>query len=136
MAKPRLHAAARGQRIDQRQLGLGLAIEHVDAALQRVVHLAGGLAHAGEHDFGRIAAGLDHAIEFAARHDIEPRAGLGQQRQNGRATNWLLPRSRRCAAGRQGFIVGAIILQDRALEYTYAGVPACRAMSASGTFSQ
>ena len=48
---------------------------------QRTAHLLGRLADAGEHDLGRIAAGRQHAIEFAARDDVETRAQTREQVQ-------------------------------------------------------
>ena len=44
----RLHAAPRGQGVDERQLGFRFAIEAVNAARERVFHLGGRLAYAGE----------------------------------------------------------------------------------------
>ena len=49
----RLHAAARRQRVEQRQFGFGFAVEAVDALVERVLDLVGGLADAGEDDAGR-----------------------------------------------------------------------------------
>ena len=50
----RLHAAARRQRVDQRQFGFGLAVEAVDAARSSAYSIfLRGLADAGEHDLRR-----------------------------------------------------------------------------------
>ena len=78
-----LNAAARRHGIDQRQLRFRLAIEAVNAAGQRVFDFAGGLAHAGEDHPRWVAAGLQHAKQFAAGNDVEARAGLRQQGENG-----------------------------------------------------
>jgi hypothetical protein len=44
-----------------------------------------GLADAGEHDLARIAAGLQHARQLAARDDVEARAQFRQHLQHGQA---------------------------------------------------
>ena len=102
-AKPACTPRRARQRIDQRQFRLRLAIEHADAALERVIHLRGGLAHAGKNHLATDRRPrLQHAIQFAAGNDVESRAGLAPAARECRATSWPSPRSRRCAASRRG----------------------------------
>ena len=89
IADARLHIPADGQRIDQGKLRFRLAVEAVDAALERIVDLIGGLADARENHSGRIPASLDHTEQFAARDDVETRAGFGQQASGWRDSNLL-----------------------------------------------
>src|SRR5262249_1711950 len=70
--------------VDQGQLRLRLAVEAVDAAGEGVLHLVRRLTDAGENDLSRIAAGLENAVQLAAGNDVEARARLGQQRQDGK----------------------------------------------------
>src|SRR5690606_29712859 len=53
-------------------------VEALHAGQQRIANFPGLLAHPGEHDLGRIAAGGQHALEFAARDDIEARPQPGE----------------------------------------------------------
>ena len=44
-------------------------------SVERARHLGAGLADAGEHHPRRVAAGGQHALELAARDDVEAAAG-------------------------------------------------------------
>ena len=59
-----------------------LDVERTDADLQREVDFGAGLADAGEDHRGRIAAGAEHAFEFAAGDDVEAGAERREQIQN------------------------------------------------------
>jgi len=61
------------------QFRFGLDVEPPDAGLDAEVQLGGGLAHAGEHEAGRVAAGLQRSADLAARHHVEARSLLAQQ---------------------------------------------------------
>ena len=58
-------------RVEPLELRCRFHVEAADADLERALHLVGALADAGEHDLGRIAAGREHALQLADRHDVE-----------------------------------------------------------------
>jgi hypothetical protein len=72
-----------GDFVEVAQLFLALDVEGVDTLLQRVLDFRAGLADAGESAFARVAAGLDHAEEFAGGDDVEARVFRHQQLQHG-----------------------------------------------------
>ena len=129
--KAGLHAAARGHGVDQRQFRFRLAIEAVDAARERVFHFGRGLAHAGENHLGRIAAGLEHAKQFAAGNDVEARAGFGQQRQHGQRRVGLHGVADGVRQFAEGFVVRPVVSQQR-----LAGVHVGRGAHAGGQIGQ
>ena len=55
------------------------------ARFERLLHLGARLADAGEHHPRRIDAGGQHALELAARDDVEAAAGFGEGLQHGQA---------------------------------------------------
>ena len=75
-------ASASGHWIDHREFGFRFAIEAVNAVFQRVLNFRGGFADAGKDHLSGIAAGLQDAIQFAARHDVEAGARFGEQGQD------------------------------------------------------
>ena len=123
--KGRLHAAPRRQRIDQGQLRLRLAIEHADAALERVIHFGGGLPHARKHHPGWLAARAHDTIQFAAGNDVETGACFGQQRENAERRVSLHCVTNGVRQVVQGFIVSAIIFQNGGARIYVRGRAGC-----------
>src|ERR1019366_24176 len=78
----RRDAEFRRNGVDFRKLRFRLAIEVADAVVERQLDFRSRFADAGEHDTGRIAAGLQYTVQLAAGDDVEAGAGAGQQRQN------------------------------------------------------
>ena len=78
-----LFAEASRLGVDQREFRLGFAIETVYAAFQSIFHFRGGFADAGKHDLRRVSARLQDAVQLAAGDDVEARAGLGKNAENG-----------------------------------------------------
>jgi hypothetical protein len=76
----RLDPAAHRQRVDQGDFGVGLAIEAVDTAGERIFDLFRRLADSGEDHAGRIAASLNHPEELAGRDYVATHAGPGRSR--------------------------------------------------------
>ncbi len=64
------------------QLAEALDVEALDADFERAAHLVGPLADAGEDDLLRVAAGGQHAFEFADGDDIETATGLRKRLQH------------------------------------------------------
>ena len=107
-----LLAEARRLGVDQREFRFGFAVEAVDAAFQRVFHFGGGLADAGEDDLRGVAAGLKDAIEFAAGDDVETRAGLGEEGENGQRGVGLHRVADGVRQGSERLRVSRIVLED------------------------
>ena len=111
MEKPAFLPRRDGLGVDQREFRLGFAIEAVDAAFQRIFHFRGGLADAGEDDLRRVAARLKDAVQFAAGDDVEARAGLGQQRENGERRVGLYRVTDGVRQGAERLVYAAIVLR-------------------------
>ena len=82
-AHGRRQAAGGGHVVEGQQLGFAFHVEAANARLQRGLHLAAGLAHAGKDDFSRLRASGQRARQLAAGDDVKPAAGLRQQAENG-----------------------------------------------------
>jgi|GEM_PF-6075133 len=67
------HAQLGGDQLQTLELVGGFDIEAMHADFQRTTHVVAGLADAGEDDALRLAAGSQHALQFAARDDVEAR---------------------------------------------------------------
>ncbi len=67
---------------DPRQLRGALDVEHPHARLERERDLLVGLADAGEHHLARIPAGAEHAVQLAARDDVEAGAEPREEAQH------------------------------------------------------
>ena len=81
--KTRFALQPAGARRKQFELRLALHVEFENARFQRAVDLGLGLAHSGEHHAPRrIRSGRQHALQFPARNDIEPRPALRKQLEN------------------------------------------------------
>ena len=78
----RFFAEARGDGIDERQLGFGLAVKAVNAAGERVLHLFARLADTGEDHLFRAAAGAEDAVELTAGDDVEAGAFGGEEAED------------------------------------------------------
>ena len=68
----------------QPQFAVGFAVESADLLFERVAQFFAGLADAGKYDARRVSARLQHAVELAAGHNVEPGAFLREKRQNPR----------------------------------------------------
>src|ERR1035438_8873372 len=79
----RLASASCRERIDQSQFGFRLAIEASDVLFERVIQLSRGFSDAGEDNFSGITAGLEDAEQLATGNDVEARARVGQEFQDG-----------------------------------------------------
>ncbi len=78
--QPLVLARARGQQL---QLRFALHVELEDAGFKRQINLRRRLAHAGEdHTAGGLGRRRQHALQFTAGDDIEPRAARSQQLEN------------------------------------------------------
>ncbi len=64
------------------ELGDAFDVEAHHVGSERLAHLGARLADAGEDDLRRIAAGGDHALEFAAGDDVEAASGAGEGLQH------------------------------------------------------
>ena len=117
----RLDAAAGGQRIDQRQLGFGFAVEAFDLVLERVVDLLRSFADAGEDDGPRIGAGFQHAKQLAAGNDVESRAGFGEQLQDRQIAVGLDGIADLVRNIAEGALVGLKSIEDRGARVDVAG---------------
>ena len=62
MEKPAFLPRRAALAVDQREFRLGLAVEAVYAAFQRVFHFRGGFADAGKHDLRGVSARLQDAV--------------------------------------------------------------------------
>ena len=60
------------------QLIFALDVEAFHTGLQRAAHLGAGLADAGEHHLGWVAADGDHAGQFTTRDDVETQPLVGE----------------------------------------------------------
>src|SRR3984957_10257153 len=78
----RLDAAPGGERINQRQFGLRLAVETLDVVFERVVDLLRLLADARKDDSPRIRASIQRTEQLTAGYNVEARAGFAEQSQN------------------------------------------------------
>ena len=74
---------ARGDLVDALQLGLGFAVEAVNAGLEGELDLGLGLADAGEDALGGVAAGGDDAAQLAFADGVEAAAGVGEHAHDG-----------------------------------------------------
>ena len=119
----RPNAAPRRQRVEERQLGLGLAIEAVYARSQRVLHLARGLAHARKDHPGGLSAGLQHAKKLAARNDVEASPCPGQQGRHAQAGVGLHGIADAVREAGQRFVISAVVLENGAARVDVAGRP-------------
>jgi hypothetical protein len=99
--------------VDQRDLGFRFAVEAEDAALHRVLDLVSGLADPGEDHFLRIAARFQHAEQFAAGDDVEPRSRFGQQVQQSRGSIGLHRITHGVRDALEGAVVSVIAAQNR-----------------------
>ncbi len=61
---------------------LALHVEAANADLQRLAHFCARLAYAGKDHLRRVAAGRNHALQFAGRNDIEAAAMAGEKLQD------------------------------------------------------
>ena len=99
--------------VNQLQFGDRLHVETANTRRQRLPDFSCGLAHAGEHNTGRVAAGTQHARQLAAGDDVEtaaqPRQGL-QHRQVGVGLDREADAVRQRA---EGLVVGAIAILER-----------------------
>jgi hypothetical protein len=77
------------QRVDQRQLRLRFAIETKMPAGERGVDSGAVLPTPEKTIFLGIAAGLEHAVEFASGNDVETRAGLRRAAAGSPDCRWL-----------------------------------------------
>jgi hypothetical protein len=77
-ADGRAPATGPGHLVDDVQLGQALDVEAADARLERAADLGARLADAREHDLAGRAAGGQHALQLAARDDVEAAAGVGK----------------------------------------------------------
>ncbi len=64
------------------QLGFAFDVEAADAGRQRLLHFGAGLAHARKDHLAYIAACGQHALELAARDDVETATGLCKHLQH------------------------------------------------------
>ena len=55
----------------------------MDSAGKRVFDFIGSLSDPRKDHFGRVGPGLEHAIQFAARDNVEARASPRQQPEDG-----------------------------------------------------
>jgi hypothetical protein len=76
-------AHAAGHRVQAVQFRDRFDVEAQDAFLEREAHLGFGLADAREDGLARVAAGCDHAQQFAAGDDVEAGAFARQQVEDG-----------------------------------------------------
>ncbi len=73
-------AEMRGTGPQELQFARALDVEQQYSRLESEVDFAGQFADSGEHDIGGgFAAGLQHAVELAARDDVEAGAERGEQ---------------------------------------------------------
>jgi hypothetical protein len=87
----RVHAQADGRRGahaagdagDAQQFAARLDVEAEDALLDGQADVRLGLAHAREHHLARVAPSGDHALQLAARDDVEAAAQAGEQVEDG-----------------------------------------------------
>jgi hypothetical protein len=82
-------------------------LKHRMSCLEREPHVGLALADAGEDDLARIAAGRDHAGQFADGHDVEARPQTRQQVQDGDIGTGLDGEADQMLAGVEGRIEGA-----------------------------
>ena len=81
-------AQAAGDVVERLQFGGRFDVEAEDAGSQRGAHFLARLADAREHDLGRIAAGRQHAGQFAAGDDVEAGAEAGEDVEDARGWSW------------------------------------------------
>jgi len=103
----------RGHGVEQRQFRFRLAVEAVNAAGERVLHLGGGFSDARKHHLGGIAACLENPEQLAARDDVEARPGLGQQRQHGQRGIGLHGVTDGVRQIAEGFVISAVAFEQR-----------------------
>ena len=73
-------AEMRGAGAKKLQFARAFDVEQQDAGAESEVDFVGQLADSGEDDFGgRLAVGLQHAVQFAAGDDVEAGAERGEQ---------------------------------------------------------
>ena len=119
----RFAAETMRQRVDQRELRLGFAVEVMNARGQRFADFRGGFADARKNDLRRIASGPEDAEQFAAGDDIEARAFGCQQAQHGEISVGLDRVADRVRLLPERLIVGAEILTNRGGGIDVAGSP-------------
>ena len=117
----RLHAAAGGQCIDQRQLGFRFAIEAADIVLERVVDFLRGFPTPEKTTLRGIAAGFENAEQFAAGDDVESRAGIREQPQDRQIAVGFYGVADLVRHRTEGLIVRLETLEDRAARVDVAG---------------
>ena len=83
-AHRRLRAHLPGDAVQSFQFAFRFDVEALDACGERLAHVVAALAHAGEYGLSRIAAGRNHACQFAARNDVETAAHSREQIQDGK----------------------------------------------------
>ena len=76
------YSAPRRQRVNQRQFRLGLAVETMNAAFERILDLIRRFSHPGEHHLRRVAARFQNAEQLAAGDNVEARTRPRQQPQD------------------------------------------------------
>ncbi|MNK99209.1 hypothetical protein D3C87_1195960 [compost metagenome] len=85
---PQRHARALAQPVGHGvqpvQFGDRFDVEAAYVVRQRQRHVGLALGHAREHHLARVAAGGQHAQQFAAGHDVETGAQLGKDLQHGK----------------------------------------------------
>ena len=109
----RARAHAGGHLGEAVEFGGGFHVEAADAGVQGEAHLGGGLADAGEDHLASIAAGGQHAGQFAAGDDVEAGAQLGEYRQHAKAGVGLDGVAHQRLAQAEGALVGVEGLGQR-----------------------
>src|SRR5215472_6721439 len=111
-SNPGLDALAMRERVEKRKLRLRLAVECVNARVERVIDLVRSLANARKHDLRRIAARAYNSKQFAAGNDIKPRASSSEQLQN-RKVPVRLHRIANCVRSlAESLIIGVVAVED------------------------
>ena len=134
-AQADLRRATGGHRRARQQLQLRPALSTLKQrtpAIKRPLHFGARLADAREHHLRGVAAGRQHALEFAAGDDVEAAAGLGEGLQHGQAGVGLHGVAEQMRRGRPGRAGRRRRRRSMArCEYTYSGVPKSRASASS-----
>lgn len=118
-ARDLAHAA--GDLVQAVQLGNRFDVEAQDVVRQRQAHFLDALADARKNHFARIAAGCEHAQQFAARDDVEAGALAREQVEDRQVGIGLHRVADECVAPRASVGVGAEIGQQRRLRIHIGG---------------
>ena len=108
----RFHAEFRSYPLQALQLFAGLDVEAVHADFQGAAHVVAGLADAGEHHLGRIAAGGQDTLQLTAGNDVETGAEARQHIQHPEVGVGLDREADQMRHAGEGIGIGAVLGLD------------------------